>query len=112
MFQKGIFMSKVVHLSGSEFNEFIKSTDKTVVIDFWAQWCGPCKAIAPLLDDVSVSRQDVVIAKVDIDQEKDLAKKFGIRSIPTMMAFKDGEPVATKVGAVNKSQLNGWLDAI
>ncbi len=105
-------MSKVVHLDSKGLDTFLKTEGKTVVIDFWAQWCGPCKAISPILDDASVSRADVVIGKIDIDKEKDLAKKYGVRSIPTMIAFKDGQQVATKIGAVNKGQFNGWLDAI
>ena len=90
-------------------NDVIKS-DKPTVVDFWAEWCGPCKQIGPVLEEISVEMKDqVVIAKHNIDQEPNTPTKYGIKGIPTMLLFKGGELKATKVGATTKSNIISWI---
>ena len=90
-------------------NEVIKS-DKPIVVDFWAEWCGPCKQIGPVLEEISEEMKDqVTIAKHNIDQEPNIPTKYGIKSIPTMLLFKGGEVKATKVGATTKSNIISWI---
>ena len=89
--------------------EVIKSTTPTVV-DFWAEWCGPCKQIGPALEEISEEIKDqVVIAKHNIDEEPNIPTKYGVRGIPTMLLFKDGELKSTKVGATTKSNITSWI---
>jgi|TARA_B110000967_G_C18631513_1_gene433877 thioredoxin 1 len=89
--------------------EVIKSTTPTVV-DFWAEWCGPCKQIGPALEEISEEMKDqVVIAKHNIDEEPNIPTKYGVRGIPTMLLFKDGELKSTKVGATTKSNITSWI---
>lgn len=94
-----------------EFKEVIEKSNTPVIVDFWATWCAPCKMIAPILDQISVEREDVVVAKVDVDQLPEVAKAYAIRSIPTLMIFDKGELEATKIGALNKSQINSFIDS-
>ena len=103
-------MSNVIHVTQENFEEVVLKSEKPVVVDFWATWCGPCKMIAPILDAVSEERKDVLIVKVDVDQNQDLARKYGIRSIPTMNLFIKGEVEGSKVGAVTKPALVSWID--
>ena len=92
------------------FDAEVKQSDVPVVVDFWAEWCGPCKMIAPSLEEISDEMGDKVkIAKVNMDENPDLAAQFGVRSIPTLLMFKDGEPVAIKVGAAPKNTLSDWI---
>ena len=99
-------------LDQQTFAEAIQDND-TVIVDFWADWCGPCKMIAPALEEISDELADkVTIAKVDIMDSTDTAAKFGVQSIPLMVLFKNGEPVAQKLGAAPKSQLKGWLESV
>jgi thioredoxin 1 len=103
-------MSKPVELTDATFDQVVK-TDKTVLVDFWAEWCGPCKMIAPILDEVAGTHGDkVTIAKLNVDENQQTASKFGIRGIPTLMLFRNGQVVATKVGAMSKAQLTQFLD--
>ena len=102
---------KIVHTSDGSFEADVLQNDKAVLIDFWAEWCGPCKMIAPLLDDVADEYEDrLQIVKLNIDENPNVAQKFGIRSIPTLMVFKDGAVQAQKLGAMSKSQLTEFLD--
>ena len=88
--------------------EVLKSSLPTVV-DFWAEWCGPCKQVAPILEEISNEMTQVVIAKHNIDQEPNMPTKYGVRGIPTMLVFKDGELKATKVGVTTKSNIVSWI---
>jgi thioredoxin 1 len=105
-------MSHIIHLSDDTFQKEVIESDIPVLVDYWAEWCGPCKMIAPILDNL-VSEYDgkLKIAKLNIDENPQIPTKFGIRGIPTLMIFKDGNPEATKVGALSKSQLTAFIDS-
>ncbi len=101
----------VVHTSDGTFEADVLKNDKAVLLDFWAEWCGPCKMIAPLLEEVAVSHADkLAVMKLNVDENPNTAQKFGIRSIPTLILFKNGEVQAQKMGAMPKSQLEEFLD--
>ncbi len=103
---------KIVHLTDDSFDNDVINAAGPVLVDFWAEWCGPCKMIAPILDEISEEYEGkLTIAKLNIDQNAETAPKFGIRGIPTLLLFKDGGVVATKVGALSKTQLKEFLDA-
>jgi thioredoxin 1 len=105
-------MSNIIHLSDDSFQKEVLESSIPVLVDYWAEWCGPCKMIAPILDDL-VSEYDgkLKITKLNIDENPQTPTKFGIRGIPTLMIFKDGNPEATKVGALSKSQLTAFIDS-
>jgi thioredoxin 1 len=101
----------IVHTSDGTFDADVLQNDKAVLLDFWAEWCGPCKVIAPLLEEIAVSHADkLAVVKLNVDDNPNIAQKFGIRSIPTLMIFKDGAVQAQKMGAMPKSQLEEFLD--
>ena len=103
--------NNIVHTSDSSFEADVLKSAKPVLIDFWAEWCGPCKMIAPILDEAAEEYADrLTVAKLNIDENPNTAQKFGIRSIPTLMLFKDGAVHAQKLGAMSKSQLTAFLE--
>ena len=103
----------VVHVTEVNFEEEVVKSDVPVLVDFWAEWCGPCKMIAPILDEIAKEYgEKLKICKIDVDSNPDIAPKFGIRGIPTLIMFKDGNAESTKVGAVSKSQLIEFVDEI
>ena len=100
-----------IAVTDASFEDDVLKAGKPVLLDFWAQWCGPCKMIGPVLEEISDERDDIIIAKMDIDANPEVPTRFGVRSIPTILIFKDGEPVATTMGAKPKAQLTAWIDS-
>jgi len=101
----------IVHTNDSSFEADVLNSDKAALVDFWAEWCGPCKMIAPILEEAASEYADKMsVVKLNVDESPNIAQKFGIRSIPTLMLFKDGAVQAQKLGAMSKSQLTEFLD--
>ena len=101
----------IVHISDESFEEEVLQSERPVLIDYWAEWCGPCKTIAPVLDEIATEYSDrLKVVKLNIDDNPQTPPKYGIRGIPTLMVFKNGQVEATKVGAVSKAQLTAFLD--
>ncbi len=101
------------HVSDAEFNQQVLQSSNAVLVDFWAEWCGPCRQISPILDEIASEMNDKLsVAKVNIDENPETPSKYGVRGIPTLILFKDGKPVATKVGALPKSKLVEWIDSV
>ena len=101
----------IKHISDATFEADVLQSTKPVVVDFWAEWCGPCKMIAPILDEVAAGYgEKLQIAKMNVDENREIPAKFGIRGIPTLMLFKNGQLAATKVGAMSKAQLTAFID--
>lgn len=95
----------------TNFESDVLNAGKPVVVDFWAEWCGPCKMIAPSLEEISEENTAIDVVKVNIDENPDLAAQFGVRSIPTLMLFKNGEQASVQVGAAPKSKLVSWINS-
>ena len=105
-------MSEIIHVSDDSFESEVLNSDVPVLVDYWAEWCGPCKMIAPILEEIAGAYDGKIkITKLNIDENPGTPPKFGIRGIPTLMLFKNGEVEATKVGALSKSQLTAFLDS-
>lgn len=103
---------KIIHLTDSSFEADVLKAEGPILVDFWAEWCGPCKMIAPILDEIAGEFEGkLTITKLNIDQNPATAPKYGIRGIPTLLLFKNGEVAATKVGALSKGQLKDFLNA-
>ena len=101
----------IQNVSDASFEADVLQAQGPVLVDYWAAWCGPCKMIAPILEEVAGEYADrLTVAKLNVDENQDTAAKYGIRGIPTLMLFKDGQVAATKVGALSKSQLTAFLD--
>lgn len=97
-------------ITDASFHADVIASEKPVLVDFWAEWCGPCRQIAPALEEINNELAGVEIVKINIDDNPDAPTRYGVRGIPTMILFKNGAPVATKVGAAPKSQLKSWLE--
>jgi thioredoxin 1 len=101
----------IKHTTDATFEADVLQSTQPVLVDYWAEWCGPCKMIAPILDEVATSYDGkLLIAKMNVDENRDIPAKFGIRGIPTLMIFKSGQLAATKVGAMSKAQLTAFID--
>jgi thioredoxin 1 len=104
--------SLITHTSDASFNADVIEAGTPVLVDYWAEWCGPCKMIAPILDEVSKDYDGKLrVAKMNVDENREVPAKYGIRGIPTLMLFKDGQLAATKVGALSKAQLTAFIDS-
>ena len=101
----------LIHITKENFQSVVRESGVPVLIDFWATWCGPCKMIAPFVEQIAAEREDIVVGKIDVDQEMELATQFGIVSIPTLILVKNGEVAATMVGYRPKAEILKLLDA-
>ena len=105
-------MTDIQHVSDESFDSDVLNADVPVLVDYWAEWCGPCKVIAPVLEEIAAEYDGKIkVCKLDIDANETTPPKYGIRGIPTLMLFKNGNVEATKVGALSKSQLTAFLDS-
>jgi thioredoxin 1 len=103
---------KIIHITDDTFEQEVLQSDTPVLVDYWAEWCGPCKMIAPALDQIATEYQGrLKVAKLNIDENQSTPPKYGIRGIPTLMLFKNGNVEATKVGALSKTQLAAFIDS-
>jgi len=101
----------IKHITDASFEADVLQSSQPVLVDYWSEWCGPCKMIAPILDEVATGYEGKLqITKMNVDENRDIPSKFGIRGIPTLMLFKDGQLAATKVGALSKAQLTAFID--
>ena len=100
----------IVHITKDNYTELVERSAKPVLLDFWATWCGPCRMIAPIVESIAAERDDVLVGKIDVDQEMELAVKFGIVSIPTLIVMKNGEVAAKHVGYCSKEAVLALLE--
>ena len=103
----------IIHVSDASFEEDVLKSDKPVIVDYWAEWCGPCKMIAPILEEIAEEYKDkLVTAKMNVDENQETPQKYAVRGIPTLIIYKDGDVAGTKVGALSKSQLSAFIDSV
>lgn len=100
----------LIHITKDNFNKEVMESEKTVLLDFWATWCGPCQMIAPVLDEIAEECPDITVGKIDVDEEQELAMSFGITSIPTLIVIKNGKAVEKAVGMRAKNQILEMID--
>jgi thioredoxin 1 len=101
----------ILHVTDGDFENVVLKSDAPVLVDYWAEWCGPCRMIAPILDEISKEYVGkLIVAKMNVDDNQKIPSKYGVRGIPTLMLFKDGDVEATKVGALTKAQLVDFLE--
>ena len=102
----------IIHVTDSTFEDEVLKSDTPVMVDYWAEWCGPCRAIAPVLEEIAdVYNGKLIVAKMDVDQNQSTPQKYAIRGIPTLMIFRGGDVIGTKVGQTSKSQLAAFIDS-
>ena len=102
----------IIHITDADFEEKVLKSDVPIMVDYWAEWCGPCKAIAPVLEEIADEyKGKLVVAKMDVDESQKTPQKYIVKGIPTLMIFKDGEVIGTKVGQQSKSQLTVFIDS-
>ena len=101
----------VKNLKDSEFDSFVKGSQKIVIVDFWAEWCGPCRQIGPIIEELSTEMSNVEFTKVNIDENPETPSKYGVRGIPTLILFENGKQKSVKVGALPKSALKEWIES-
>ena len=99
----------VVTITKDNFQQEVLDSQKTVLVDFWATWCGPCRMLSPVVDEIAQANDAVKVGKINVDEQPELASQFGVMSIPTLMVFRDGKPVNTSVGAVPKAKILSML---
>lgn len=102
-------MSNVITVTSENFESEVLNSEKPVLVDFWASWCGPCRMLSPIIDEIAEEVQTIKIGKVNVDEQQDLAGKFGVMSIPTLILFKNGQPVNKSVGAKSKAALLDFI---
>ena len=103
----------IIHVTDSSFEDEVLKSDMPVIVDYWAEWCGPCKMIAPILEEAAQEYNGkLTVAKINIDENQEIPQKYAVRGIPTLMIFKDGEVAGTKVGALSKHQLSAFIDSL
>lgn len=100
----------VITITSENFNELVKESDKTVLLDFWASWCGPCQMISPIVEEVAQEREDITVGKINVDEQMELAQEFGISSIPTLVVIKNSEVINKSVGLISKDEILSLLD--
>ena len=99
----------LIHVTDSSFSEDVLNADKPVLVDFWAEWCAPCKRIAPILDEIAQEQHDIVICKIDIEQNKETMKEYDVKGLPSLLLFKNGTIIGRKVGVISKEQILDFL---
>ena len=105
--------NQIIHVTDGSFEQQVLSSSRPVMVDYWAEWCGPCRMIAPILEEIAGEYADkLTVAKINIDETQAIAARYAVRGIPTLMIFKDGAVAGTKVGALSKSQLSAFIDSV
>lgn len=99
-----------INISKDNFQELVVNADKKVLLDFWASWCGPCRMVLPVVEEIAEERDDIVVGKVNVDEQPELANQFGVMTIPTLIVFENGEEIQRSVGAKNKKAILNMVD--